>query len=396
MKSLARGSLAIVFTLLAAFCVGVESSSAAFADLANGWTPQALNIPTQADQAHSLWAQAEKQAALLSTTRASKHVEWEYGVLSIAGQAQPLPSLNAPSEERPRVDLLHEIFGLLGLRNSSLPYFLLILVLLLSLGLNARYRQQLWELQNKLSLIVDSTDDAIIAKTLNGEITTWNQGAQRLYGYEAEEVLGQPFSILFPGDYPDESNEILSLIRQGRSVQGLRHTAMNKNGRMLNVSLTATPVLDRQGRIQGGYVIGRDVSSRKEVEEASRTSEARFRALMENSADAVALFDAEGKILHCSGASERILGYRPEELVGRSGFELAHSEDRPMLRTALRQCVTNTRRSVIRFRVWHRSGSCRWLEGVFNNLLNDPDVQAVVNNYRDITQAVAAEEALLK
>ena len=67
-----------------------------------------------------------------------------------------------------------------------------------------------------------------------------------------------------------------------------------------------------------------------------------------------------------------------------------------MLRAALRQCVTNTGRSVIRFRVRHRSGSIRWLEGVFNNLLGDPDVRAVVNNYRDITQAVAAEEALLK
>src|SRR5882724_6745385 len=67
-----------------------------------------------------------------------------------------------------------------------------------------------------------------------------------------------------------------------------------------------------------------------------------------------------------------------------------------MLRAALRQCVTNTGHSVIRFRVRHRSGSTRWLEGVFNNLLHDPDVRAVVNNYRDITQAVAAEEALLK
>jgi two-component system cell cycle sensor histidine kinase/response regulator CckA len=324
------------------------------------------------------------------------------GVGTIAASPKDLvgswmgPALDAPREEQPRIDLGPEISDLLGLHQSSLPYLVLLPALLLSLGLNARYRQRLWELRTRLGLIMDSTEDAIFTKSLNGEITAWNQGAQRLYGYEAEEVLGRPLSILFPGDEADEPKAILRRIRQGQSIQGVRHTCVTRNGTVLKVSLAASPVLDRQGRVQGGVVIGRNVTLRQEVEEASRTSEARFRALTEHSADAVALFDAEGRILHCRGASERILGYRPEELVGRSGFDLAHSEDRPMLRAALRQCITNTRRSVIRFRVRHRSGSIRWLEGVFNNLLDDPDVRAVVNNYRDITQAVAAEEALLK
>ncbi len=409
MKSLLSARLAIALALLAALCAGVEASSAGFTSLASGWTGRTLNVPMQpahaglnrAGLSQAGLSRAETEAARRRATGASKHVEWGYGVLSIVGaQAQPLPTLNAQQnsqqEEQPRVDFVHEIAGLLGLRGTSLPYFVLILVLLLSLGFNARYRQQLWDAQSKLALIVESTDDAIIAKSLSGEITTWNQGAQRLYGYEAEEVLGQPLSILFPGDYPDEPNAILSLIRQGQSIQGLRHTCLAKNGSLRSVSLTATPVLDRQGRIKGGYLIGRDVTARKQAEEAARTNEAKFRALMEHSADAVALFDAEGRILHCSGASERILGYRPDELVGRSGFDLAHADDRPMLQNALRQCINNTRRSVLRFRVWHKSGSCRWLEGVFSNLLGDPDVRAVVNNYRDITQAVAAEEALLK
>jgi len=387
--------LAISLGLIAGFAAGAGTLSARLANLVGGGMGHAFDLPTQERPVDSLRAQVETGTARSRATGSARHVGWASGVLSREGHAQELPGLAMLEQEEPRFGPWHEISELLGLHNSLLEIVLL-LALLLFLGLNARYRQQLWELRTRLALIVDSTEDAIIAETLNGEITEWNQGAQRLYGYEAEEVAGRPLSMLFSGDQADGPNTILRAIRQGQSVQGIRHTCLTKDGNELNVSMTASAMLDRQGRVQGGLVIGRNVTLQREVEEASRTREARFRALMEHSADAVALFDAEGTILHSSGASERILGYRPEELAGLSGFDLAHSEDRPMLRTALRQCVTNTRRSVIRFRVRHRSGSTRWLEGVFNNLLHDPDVQAVVNNYRDITQAVAAEEALLK
>lgn len=383
--------------LIAGACIGAGQFSASLRDRGSGWMGYKLDLREQSHQVHSLGDQAENVVALQRATGFSQHVDRGYGVLSIrGGQPQALAGIAALLEEQTRIDLLHEISDLAGLHSAALPDLALLLSLLFCFGLIARHRQQLWELRTRLALILDSTEDAVISKTLNGEITEWNQGAERLYGYEAEDVLGRPLSILFPEDSPDEPKAILHVIQQGQTIQGIRHTCLARDGRALNLSITATPVLDRQGRVQGGFVIGRNVSRREEVEEASRTSEARFRALMEHSADAVALFDADGIILHCSGASERILGYRPEELIGRSGFELAHIEDRPMLRAALRQCVNNTQRSVLRFRVLHRSGSTRWLEGVFNNLLDDPDVQAVVNNYRDITQAVAAEEALLK
>jgi two-component system cell cycle sensor histidine kinase/response regulator CckA len=130
----------------------------------------------------------------------------------------------------------------------------------------------------------------------------------------------------------------------------------------------------------------------KTTEEASPTGEGRFRTLVENSANALILFDPEGKILYCNRASERILGHEPERLVGRQSFDCIHENDHAMVQAALQQCIANPGGSItVRARVLHRDGSSRLLEGAFNNLLDDPDVQAVVNNYRDVTEAAAAE-----
>jgi PAS domain S-box-containing protein len=128
------------------------------------------------------------------------------------------------------------------------------------------------------------------------------------------------------------------------------------------------------------------------IEETPLTSEARFRTLIENSANALILLDGEGRVLYCNKASERILGRRPEELIGWRGFECVHEDDQAAVQFAFQQCVQKPGESVsVRAHVMHRDGTCRLLEGVFENLLNDPDVQAVVGTYRDITAAAAAE-----
>src|SRR5579862_6303296 len=107
------------------------------------------------------------------------------------------------------------------------------------------------------------------------------------------------------------------------------------------------------------------------VEEKPRTSEARFRTLIENSANALILLDAEGQILYCNKASERILGRRPQELIGWRGFECIHEDDQAAVQFAFQQCVQKPGESVsVRAHVLHRDGSCRLLEGVFENLLD--------------------------
>ena len=114
-----------------------------------------------------------------------------------------------------------------------------------------------------LAAIVDSSDDAIIGKTLDGEIISWNRGAERLYGYTAAEVVGRPISILIPPDRPDELPKILALLRRGERVDHFRTERVRKDGIRLAVSVTISPVHDAEGRIIGASAIARDVTAQE-------------------------------------------------------------------------------------------------------------------------------------
>jgi PAS domain S-box-containing protein len=116
----------------------------------------------------------------------------------------------------------------------------------------------------QLAAIVESSDDAIIGHTLDGLITSWNRGAQRLYGYAAEEVVGKPLSVLIPPGHPDEMPEIMARIGRGEFIEHFETQRVRKDGSRLEVSLTISPVRNAEGRIVGGSKIARDITARKE------------------------------------------------------------------------------------------------------------------------------------
>jgi PAS domain S-box-containing protein len=118
-----------------------------------------------------------------------------------------------------------------------------------------------------LAAIVDSSDDAIISKDLNGLITSWNAGAQRIFGYEAEEVIGKSVTILMPPEYIDEEQSILARIRSGERVDHYETVRRRKDGALVNISLTVSPVRDAQGNIVGASKIARDITERKKMEQ---------------------------------------------------------------------------------------------------------------------------------
>src|SRR4051794_6112686 len=105
--------------------------------------------------------------------------------------------------------------------------------------------------QAYLAAIVQSSDDAIVSKTLDGIITTWNDGAQRIFGYTAAEVIGKPISILIPPDRQDEEPKILSRLRAGERVDHFETIRVTKDGRTLEVSVTISPIRNDQGKIVG-------------------------------------------------------------------------------------------------------------------------------------------------
>jgi PAS domain S-box-containing protein len=131
--------------------------------------------------------------------------------------------------------------------------------------------------RSKLAAIVESSDDAIFSKTLEGIITSWNAGASKLYGYTPEEAIGRPVTMLVPEDRLHEIPQILENIRQGKSVDHFETVRLTKEGRLLDVSLTVSPVKDTRGELVGASTIAHDITERKRVEEAlQRSLDAQF------------------------------------------------------------------------------------------------------------------------
>jgi PAS domain S-box-containing protein len=124
-----------------------------------------------------------------------------------------------------------------------------------------------------LGAIVDSSDDAIISKDLNGVITSWNQSAERLFGYTAEETVGQPITMLIPADRLGEEPQILARLRRGERVDHFETVRRRKNGTLIHISLTISPVKDRQGKITGASKIVRDITESKQAEAARKRVE---------------------------------------------------------------------------------------------------------------------------
>lgn len=256
-------------------------------------------------------------------------------------------------------------------------------------------KQRAEEEARRLAAIVRSSDDAIIGKMLDGTITSWNPGAERLYGWTAAEAVGQPISIIVPADRREELARIMEQLRRGERVRHHETVRVHRNGSRVDVSLTISPVRDASGRPVGASAIARDITERKKWEEAVRASEARFRALVENSWDGVTLLDADGVIRYASPATTRVLGYAPEEYVGRIGADFVHPDDLPAAADAMAGlAATPGGSAVLSYRFRHKNGSWLRVQTTATNLLDDPHVRAVVLNSRDVTEALAAAEAL--
>jgi PAS domain S-box-containing protein len=129
-----------------------------------------------------------------------------------------------------------------------------------------------------LAAIVDSSDDAIISKNLDGIITSWNKGAQKIFGYTAEEAVGRPVMILIPPDRAKEEMEILSRIKRGERIDHYETIRRARDGRLLNISLTVSPVKDGGGKVIGASKIARDITERKRVEQALKEAQRQLRS----------------------------------------------------------------------------------------------------------------------
>src|SRR5271166_1959944 len=139
--------------------------------------------------------------------------------------------------------------------------------------LEERKDRQLWQYQSRLALIVDSSQDAIIGKNLDGIITHWNKGAEHIYGYKAEEAIGRSIAMLAPKERRDEIAQILERIQSGERVEYSESVRITKDGRRLNVSISVSPIRDTDGNIIGASTIARDITAQKRAEDQLRQAQ---------------------------------------------------------------------------------------------------------------------------
>ncbi|HEY0307951.1 MAG TPA: PAS domain S-box protein [Acidobacteriaceae bacterium] len=169
-----------------------------------------------------------------------------------------------------------------------------------------------------LEALVDSSEDAIVSKDLNGIITSWNPAAERIFGFPASEMIGKPILTIIPPELRAEEATLMSRLRAGERIEHYETVRLRKNGGLIDVSLTLSPIRDRDGRVIGASKFARNISERRRAEELR----SRFAAIVESSEDAILSKDLNGIINSWNAGAEHLFGYSAVEIVGQSVLRL--------------------------------------------------------------------------
>ena len=238
------------------------------------------------------------------------------------------------------------------------------LVSALRTAIRARRRQ--YELRDQvqaqalLAAVVESSADAVISKTLDGVITTWNAAAQRLFGYTAEEAIGQPITLIIPPDRLPEEGRIFEQLRRGERLEHFETVRVSKDGRRIDISLTVSPIRDATGRVFGASKVARDITARKRAADQLRESETRFRFLSEMIPSIVWTANADGNVTYVNKRGLDYYGITEEQRVrGGAGYVL-HPDDRERCLAEWQRHLREGRDFEIEARSRRHDGAYRW------------------------------------
>jgi len=246
-----------------------------------------------------------------------------------------------------------------------------------------------------LAAIVESSDDAIIGKTIEGVITSWNTGAERIFGYTAGEIIGRPITVLIPPERHAEEHEILKRLSRGERIEHYVTTRIRKDGSLLVISLSISPIKESTGKIIGASKIARDITERQRSAEALRQSERLFHLLADSAPMMVWL---SGKDKLCTFFNKRWLDFRGrmmQQELGNSWTEGVHPED---LERCLHIYVTafdERKEFEMEYRLRRHDGVYRWILDKGIPLFSPEDTfTGYIGSSVDITERKEAEEAL--
>jgi PAS domain S-box-containing protein len=179
-----------------------------------------------------------------------------------------------------------------------------------------KQREAAARVERRLAAIVESSADAIIATDFDLRITSWNQAAERMFGFSATEAVGQPIRLIIPQDRFAEEDDVMRRIQGGEKVEHFETERLHKNGTHIPVSLSVSPVYDSKGEVIGASKILRDITERTQAERDVRKAEERFRLAVEAAPAAMIMVDSRGAIVLANSLTEKLLGYGRNELIG--------------------------------------------------------------------------------
>jgi PAS domain S-box-containing protein len=221
-------------------------------------------------------------------------------------------------------------------------------------------RKKLEVLQERLAAVVESSDDAIVSKDLDGVVQTWNAGAQRIFGYTPEEMVGQPITRIIPPELHPEEVTILRRLRNGERIQHYDTVRVTKDGRRIAISLTVSPVHDASGRIVGASKVARDVTARKQAEAELRRSEEELRALADSIPQLAWIARGDGDVYWYNRGWYDYTGTRPEQVEGW-GWQSVHDPAvLPAVLTQWRECLVQGTPFEMEFPLRGTGGEYRW------------------------------------
>ena len=258
-------------------------------------------------------------------------------------------------------------------------------------------RKRAEEVRALLALVVESTDDAIVAADGDYNILSWNKGAQNIYGYRAQEVIGKPVTTLVPPERVTEFENMYARIMQGETISQFESVRVRKDGRRMDVSLTYSPLKDFHGQIIGVSGIVRDITKAKATERALRETEEKLTRLVDSIPEVAWTVDAQHKLTFISSNVETLLGYAVEEhyrLGGRLWSESVHVDDAERVARAFARLFSHGEAYDVECRARKKNGEWIWVHDRAVATFEKDGIKYASGLGSDITARKRAEEAL--
>jgi PAS domain S-box-containing protein len=258
-----------------------------------------------------------------------------------------------------------------------------------------RAEQAHGETQRRLAAIVEGSEDAIYIKDLAGTISSWNAGAERTYGYTAAEAIGQSVSILFPPEKIGELTQALNRLRRGEKIEFPETVRVRKDARKIIVSSRISPIRDSGGLLVGGSTIARDITERRQAEQALAESEAKFRSLIESAPDGIFVVDATATILDMNPAGEKLIDRPRTEAVGHQLTEFILPERTLLFLRYVQERIAGASSEDLYEGVWLGPGGRRLYVQLTSQVVPKPEVSLVVF-VRDVTEQQDMQRKLVE